>query len=291
VHICGDQAKLSNVGTDVYPKFLCPPCSKSRRTLLANARAEGGQATKSLMLIEREHPNEYKLALRSSRIKPIGEGAEIIGVGNLTEHRSNLMKPMAEWQYSLGAKIGQQNFTDIMELNKKQFIAHQTFVNGETPDEAAKLWKQSLDDPTVTKIDEHTDFVRVITHSIPTRRGFLEKAETHDLKNSAKGISSMEDIRKMAANFQIGNMADVGSKLQSQCADMGGHYFKANGSKVSQAINVGTSMVSISDESMFMQEVDPLPSNLAESLNIADGEVEEEATETFRSAFSANIDK
>ena len=129
---CGtsDVKDLTNIASAQYPKWVCSPCASARRALDKQGREE---QNKNTMLELRKNQDKYKAMVRQSRITvdPMVDDRRQFQQGQLV--LSNMFSCEA------ASRTAVQCLNDVLWLNKKQYIAHQMYTNGNTREEAVSM--------------------------------------------------------------------------------------------------------------------------------------------------------
>ena len=143
---CGesDVKDLTNIASADYPKWVCSPCASARRALEKQGREN--EKNKNTMLDLRKNQEKYKAMVRQSRIT----ADPMISDRTQFQQRQLVLSNM--FSCEAASRTAVQCLNDVLWLNKKQYIAHQVYINGNTRVEAVSM-------PMVTMIFLYTYYI------------------------------------------------------------------------------------------------------------------------------------
>jgi glutaredoxin len=129
---CGenDVKNLTNIASGDYPKWVCHPCASARRALDKQGREA---KNKDIMADLRKNQEKYKAMVRQSRITP----DPMISDKTQFQQRQFVLSNM--FSCEAASRTAVQCLNDVLWLNKKQYIAHQMYTNGETMEQAVSI--------------------------------------------------------------------------------------------------------------------------------------------------------
>jgi len=129
---CGenDVKNLTNIASGDYPKWVCHPCASARRALDKQGREA---KNKDIMADLRKNQEKYKAMVRQSRIT----ADPMISDKTQFQQRQFVLSNM--FSCEAASRTAVQCLNDVLWLNKKQYIAHQMYINGNTREEAVSM--------------------------------------------------------------------------------------------------------------------------------------------------------
>ena len=135
---CGtsDVKDLQNIATAQYPKWVCSACASAKRALDKQGREN--EKNKNSLSELKKNQEKYKTMVRSARltVEPIVQDR------SLHHQRKLVLSNM--FSSEAASRTAVQCLRDVLWLNKKQYIAHQVYINGNTREEAVSMLMLNL---------------------------------------------------------------------------------------------------------------------------------------------------
>lgn len=214
---------LTNVATATYPKWLCAPCAKSRRGLLDQGR--GSPENKALLkFLEKSHPEKIRHCIRCCRVKPKDEAIDIVGVQTVDMATAARSNEIATYKRTTEFSSGLKSFVDLLQPNKKEFIAHRVYKRGDTEAEALELWKTAMRQRGLDPENEANFSVRLPVMDMPRARAFMQRSTSKAVCAPDQSITDSDGMKDALNSLTA--PADFGVALHTQFRDMGGDQFK-----------------------------------------------------------------
>ena len=241
---------LVNVANQAYPKFLCPPCASSRRGCLSQGKGDMKvKATWAFM--EKEYPHKCKEAIRSGRVKPMGENPEIPGVNCIGEGTLARRGVIAKFEEKVTSQSQVRIDAGTMRLPKKAYIAQSLLHWGEGPDEATASWRAKMLKAGIAPDSVGAENVPVPFYKPVEHIGSVGRSTEHAMTRPKAELCNETDMKRALEKMSGQHAAN---ELMDNYCDLGGDSFKCMLDNVPSSSTPGRELTS---EQLKLHIVEP----------------------------------
>ena len=260
------------MATASYPKFLCTPCGASRRNqLAAGKKNEPIRAT--WMYIEREFPHKAKEAIRSGRVKPVGEEPNIPGVNCVGDGTVARMGIIALYEDRITARSGVHNQSTVMKLPKKAYMAQCLLQWGESPADAEVLWRAKIVAAGIQPDGPNAENIPVTFYAPEMIIGSWGRNIERSVGGHKHALTTRDEVLKVTDAMSAGHAI---AELESEFKDVGGDVFK-------NVTNNGASSSQFNQEQLAITMIDPktAPQNVQPDVPIGEADAADAANDAL----------